>query len=270
MSRIHEALKRARREGEFPALVPLPELADTPSVHAVTPEPTLRHLSERGMRPARFTPRAEAVLARSYDAVERLCTMHQGLALGPEVRARTILVAADAQDTDASPVALALAATILEKTKSRVALVQIDGARAEGPGLGGLFTFDAPGRGDAARDGLEAAVRGTPLGDLFLVPSLGHGLDRAVAAIAAEAGTPHGRPAGVGHHGPAALDPLLEWFSFVVIHGGVPPSDPQGLGPAAEADALVLVSPRADASPEGIRALVAERTRPLRTVAPLN
>jgi hypothetical protein len=54
-----------------------------------------------------------------------------------------------------------------------------------------------------------------------------------------------------------------------VIHGGPAPSDPQALGPAAEADAIVLVSPRADAAPVGIRALLAARARPLRTVAPL-
>jgi hypothetical protein len=54
-----------------------------------------------------------------------------------------------------------------------------------------------------------------------------------------------------------------------VIHGGAAPSDAQALGPAAEADAIVLVSPRADDPPEGLRALLAARTRPLRTVAPL-
>jgi hypothetical protein len=269
MSRIHEALKRARREGEFPAIVPLPDRADAPPVHAVTAEPTLRHLSERGVRHARFTARGESVLARSYEAVERLCTMGQGLALGPEVRARTILVAADGAETDAAPVALALAATIAEKTKSRAAIVQLDSALDGGPGLRGLFTIEPPTAGDGSRPGLEPAVRGTPLGDLFLVPSLGHCLDRAVAAIAAEAGTPDGRPAPAAPRGPAALDPLLEWFSYVVIHGGAAPSDAQALGPAAEADAIVLVSPRADAPPEGLRALLAARTRPLRTVAPL-
>ncbi len=265
MSRILDALAKAQQGGAPPEVrVPPGGGARTPERVArrerlATPErdrlelPVVRQLPDRTLAVARFTPEAFAVLARSYESVERCCAIDRGLVLGPEARpARVLLVGTRGTGARTAAGALALAATLAEKTRSRVVLADADSAGAlarlclpEPGGSPGLRELGAnPGE-------LEACVRRTQLADLYVVPA-------GSASPPAE----WTQGAGLRH----AVETLSAYFPFVVLHAG--PLEPNGDGAGASAlvslAEAVLLTDREPEPGEPGRALPVARNLPVR------
>lgn len=261
MSRIHEALERARREGATPVLGPRPvaprasdEREATLGRKAPGPSP-LRRLSEREVRPIAFTPKGLAALARSYEPIERLFGLYRGPMLGIEGDPlRTLVVARPASDAAAAVAALAMAATLAEKSKSRVVLV--DGDRAQQ----GLSELCAVERGSSGLWDLglgegepERCVRRTALGGLYFVPP--------------------GNPISRDGDPEAALEQafrfLRDCFDFVVVHAGAVFEDAWASLLIRQADALLLVASDPDAALRDARGRLPARDVPLRVIEEL-
>jgi hypothetical protein len=209
MSHIYDALQRARREREAGGR----ESLQPPSPQPAPLEATLRSFSDKGVPLVRLTSDGRAALSRSYAALERICSRDRGLVLGPGSNVvRTVLVTGNRS----AVTALALAATLVEKTRARVVLAN---AAPATHGLAELVTSEAGSLGfwDLAMRQVEPerCLCRTELAGLYFLsagtlPVRGNG-DLSSAGLA------------------QALSELLQYFSFVVVHGGTS-LEPQGTG----------------------------------------
>jgi Mrp family chromosome partitioning ATPase len=218
MSRIHDALQKAQREREFQTRPTGQDFA-VPGLKPVTPEkgmdvrgtsaaPLVRPLPDRDIPLVRFSAEGLAVLSRSYEPIERLCARPGGVILAPGSRVlRTVLVAHAESAGNSAPTALALAATLAEKSKSRTLLVDGDAA---GRALEAFCALDQRGPGLLdlvfARAEVGRCVRRTELAGLYYLPAgyLPDELDGKLETGAAG----------------QALRSLLERFDFLVVAVG--------------------------------------------------
>jgi Mrp family chromosome partitioning ATPase len=252
MSRIHEALKKAEaerrssassveaaREREAPPVRPVAAQSARPAPPSVPG--VARRLPDRQLAPVRFSPAGEAVLARSYDQIEHLCRDTLEPALGDDrAPVRALLVTSLAPQAQPAKAALALAATLADRL--RVGVVVVDCA---GTDRGAAELFDAerrgPGLTDLLRDPsqLTRCIRRTPLQGLYFLPAG----ERS--------------PAGDGGRPESALVPalerILEACHVVLLAADSVSSDPRVLGLAGLTQATVLVARDPDAASEEMR-----------------
>jgi Mrp family chromosome partitioning ATPase len=253
MSRIHEALKKAEaerrsaapalevsREGGAPEARPVATAArpaGMPSIRPVPPSaPAVAHrLPDRQLAPVRFSATGEAVLARSYEEIERFCADTLEPALADLKPVRVLLVTSLAPQAQPAKLALALAATLVDRL--RVAAVVVDCASTD-RGAAELFDGErrGPGLADLLRDPgqLTRCIRRTPLQGLYFLP-------------AGESGGAGERfPANEGGRAEAALLPALERLQevchVIVLAADSVSSDPRVVGLAGLAQATVLVA----------------------------
>lgn len=253
MSRIHQALQKARREG---VVAPPRRLAqeDPPAPAGSGPAPRpgrVHHVPDRGLRPAILSSAALEVLSHSYEEIERICGMEGGPVLGLATQAvRVLLVGGAEPGLDAASAALALAATLAEKQKARVAVAEAD---FTGRGIGRLVEEGGPGMGDLLLEtaGVERCLRRTELAGLYAVP----------------AGTvPSGPDATDGEAAGRALRALLEYMDFLVVHVGPLPGDLRSAAWEEHADAVLLVGADPEAPPEDAGWRGRARVVPLRAI----
>ena len=261
MSRIHDALQRAQREGQHTVLEPrAPDRLRESAGPSPAAGSELRPLAESGLPTARFGPDALAALARGYESIERFCVRERGFVTEPGTRpARSVLVVAEAPGLDSSLTALVLATTLVEKARWRVALID---AEVDGPGLSDLCQSDGTAAGLwelVQQPGApERSVWRTEFADLFYVPlgtPLANGEGRLEAAALR-----------------SALAGLLERFPGVVIHAGFG-GQAWARALAPEVDAVLVVgggpdSAAAEARPDWVpQAVPVERVEELRRAA---
>ncbi|MBA2565148.1 MAG: hypothetical protein H0V09_06960 [Gemmatimonadetes bacterium] len=244
MSRILDALAKAQRESssEPPRLKAVDEL---PIDHRDEGQPSLAPLPDRDLTLAQFTQRGLDVLARSYESVERACAMHRGVVPAGQSPARILLVIKGQRGADAPAAALAVAATLAEKMRSRALLVDCTGAAGEmaticrapsaSPGLAELAL------GTAA---VADCVLRTELGDLFFLPA-------GVPAVGIEAASDDGAAMVRGGRGEdaarrAAIEMLARHFAAVVLYAGEAGEAAAAAGLTGVAEAVLRVGgPRA-------------------------
>ncbi len=250
MSRIHEALKKA--EAERHASVSGPELprehgiqgARAPaaaSVSAIPPVAVPHRLPDRQLAVARFSAEGEAVLSRSYAEVERFCSEVLEPALrGATAPVRVLLVTSLAPQAHPGKVALALAATLVEKLRLGIVLVDCAGTDRS---AADLFETDrkSPGLADLIRDPSQPSrcVRRTVLQDLYFLPG-------GEQAVVSEGGRVEGTLQSV-------LNRLQEACDVIVIAADSVSTDPRVIGLASLAHATVLVARDPDAAVDEMR-----------------
>lgn len=236
MSRIHEALKKAEAEGgASPPRSGPPRIKETPAGRPPDIPAPPRRLPERELLLARLSPQGEAVLSRSYEEIERLCSTR----VAPSLRdaaapRRVILVTSLAPKARPADVALALSATLAEKFRLRVGLVDCAASRR---GAAELFEIDA-GRSVLTELRLEPGhpgrlMRRSVLRGLYLVTA-------PLSGPQAEVGRPDGATA-------SALARVLDWCHVAVLAADSVAEDPRvvSLAPLAQATVLVAREPGA-------------------------
>jgi hypothetical protein len=236
MSRIHEALKKAEAQRvASPPLSGPSRIKETPPGRPPDIPPSLRQLPERELPLARFSPQGEAVLSRSYEEIEQLCSTR----LAPSLRdaaapRRVILVTSLAPKARPADVALALSATLAEKFRLRVGLVD---CAASGRGAAELFEANS---GQSAL--IELRLNPGHPGRLMRRSVL-QGLYLVTAPLSGPQGEV-GRPDGIVA---SALARLLDWCHVAVLAADSVAEDPRvvSLAPLAQATVLVAREPGA-------------------------
>ncbi|HEY7461998.1 MAG TPA: hypothetical protein VIC59_09010 [Gemmatimonadota bacterium] len=261
MSRIHDALKKAEAERRSPvtsrASAPV-RVKEAPVSRAPAIQAPPRQLPESELPLARFTLEGEAVLSRSYEEVERLCSsrLAPGLrdAAGPR---RVVLVTSLAPKARPADVALALAATLAEKYKLRVALVDCS---ASGRGAAELFESDS-GRSVMSELRLDPThpgrfMRRSVLQGLFL-------LTVPLSGSQVEGSRPDGAVA-------AAVARVLDWCHAAVLAADSVAEDPRVVSLAPLAQATVLVAREPGAALEEVQGRLFLENAPLYAVRELS
>ncbi len=261
MSRIHDALKKAeaeRRGSVTPRGSATARVKEAPASRPSAIQAPPRQLPESELPLARFTLEGEAVLSRSYEEIERLCSSR----LAPGLRdaaapRRVVLVTSLAPKARPADVALALAATLAEKYRLRVALVDCAASRR---GASDLFESDA-GRSVMSELRLNPThpgrlMRRSVLQGLFL-------LSAPLSRSPAEGARPDGALA-------STVARVLDWCHAAVLAADSVAEDPRVVSLAPLAQATVLVAREPGAALEEVQGRLFLENAPLYAVRELS